>query len=90
MNSWPADKQVQAGYSPSIVREHCVENRPWQVFRISLKGKPTAIKLIELNKWWENHYHQNPFITEVQVGNYLGALRRGGQLDMQNQVKRYI
>ena len=28
--------------------------------------------------------------TEVQVGNYLGALRRGGQLDSENRVRKYI
>lgn len=26
--------------------------------------------------------------TEVQVGNYLGALRRGGQLDDENKIRK--
>lgn len=26
--------------------------------------------------------------TEVQVGNYLGALRRGGQLDNENRIRK--
>lgn len=28
------------------------------------------------------------FATEVQVGNYLGAIRRGGQLDDQNRIRK--
>jgi hypothetical protein len=26
--------------------------------------------------------------TEVQVGNYLGAIRRGGQLDDSNRIRK--
>lgn len=105
MYGWLKDKQVQSGYSPQDVKRICVENANWQKVRISMKGIPTHEKLKTLRGWWDinnnsaDALHQMGreaeaqnlrYQTEVQVGNYLGALRRGGQLDMHNQVRRYI
>jgi hypothetical protein len=53
-----------------------------------MKGKPTTAKLDMLAKWYDRFRKDWAYRTEVQVGNYLGALRRGGQLDMQNRVQR--
>ena len=90
---WPYNQLVSPGYPPDIVQEYCVQNAEWQKVRLSMKGVPTHQKLAILVDWW--HQHQNDLMQhhsriEVQVGNYLGALRRGGQLDAHNQVRRYI
>ena len=39
----------------------------------------------------ESHAHRANALmwaTEVQVGNYLGAIRRGGQLDNENRIRK--
>lgn len=88
---WPKDKWlVQAGYSPDIVKEYCVNHVKWQALRLSMKGIPTHEKMQALITWAESHWRDHPWATEVQVGNYLGALRRGGQLDDQNRIRKYL
>jgi hypothetical protein len=74
-----------------------VDDRGWQEFRLSLKGLPTEIKLDRL---WNYLYNNPPSMTNsqeldsafydrsVRVANYLAALRRGGQLNMNNEVVR--
>lgn len=55
----------------------------WQKFRVSLKGKSTAVKL---NKLYD-YLNQEECSTctygqrRVQVLNYLNALARGGQIE---------
>lgn len=94
LTGWDNEKRpVQAGYSPETVQEFCVRNQDWQQVRLSMKGKPTHEKLVILEAWWERHLQPNNRVRyqcEVQVGNYLGALRRGGQLDANNQIRKYI
>ncbi|UTC30057.1 hypothetical protein MAINES_00180 [Brevundimonas phage vB_BpoS-MaInes] len=95
---WPHNELVSPGYPPSDVKTYCVEDAAWQKIRLSMKGIPTHEKLQVLNDWWVKHYNEHAitggmhffYKTEVQVGNYLGALRRGGQLDYANRVRRYI
>lgn len=86
-------RPVRSGYSPAHVQLHCVRNKPWQRFRLMLKGKTTAEKLHLLRCWYDGKLADCGLMTrwerEVQVGNYLGALRRGGQLDMNNRIKRF-
>jgi len=62
----------------------------WQKFRVSLKGLTTREKLYALMWYWEVHIavgagsHKSPedWSREIiRVNNYLGALKRGGQLD---------
>ncbi len=55
----------------------CVKDPKWQAFRRSLKGLPTATKLRNLRRYKSNNPGR---CTDVQVENYLNALRRGGQL----------
>ena len=90
MHEWPKHRRVERGYPPADVQKHCVHNPKWQLVRLSMKGKPTAEKLDILSTWWETQLGYAPYATEVQVGNYLGALRRGGQLDSENRVRKYI
>lgn len=65
-----------------------------------MKGKTTAVKLTILEGWWDrgmraaeeindiNRAKAAKYAVEVQVGNYLGAIRRGGQLNDQNQIRK--
>ena len=105
MSAWQHVPCIQSGYSPALVRRYCVEDAEWQKIRLSMKGKPTHEKLAILKNWWDTNildmlekYGASESFAEtkrclrfeVQVGNYLGALRRGGQLDMQNRIRKYI
>jgi phosphosulfolactate phosphohydrolase-like enzyme len=60
-----------------------------------MKGTSTETKLVMLHNWYTSHGYSEAgsiddveYAARVQVGNYLGALRRGGQLDMNNKVQR--
>lgn len=91
---WDADERpIRAGYNPGMVQRYCVNEHTWQVFRLSLKGQPTHVKLDRLAEWydgWGQAQEYSQPIRELQVGNYLGALRRGGQLDASNQIRKYL
>lgn len=96
------ERPVRAGYPPSDVRMHAVNNRQWQVVRLSMKGKSTAVKLTILENWWDRQLkaaqgtpnidraRAMKYALEVQVGNYLGALRRGGQLNNSNYIRKEL
>ena len=58
--------------------DKAVKSSNWQKFRKSLKGKSTSTKLQKLSQWTKSH-HNSPK-AKLQVSNYRGALRRGGQL----------
>lgn len=93
MTEWPSDLRVERGYTPSDVQKYCVRDDTWQKRRLSMKGLPTHKKLAILRDWWFNAPRLGGYdthVVEVQVGNYLGALRRGGQLNERNQVRKYI
>lgn len=97
---WDMEKRpVQAGYNPSEVQLYCVRNAEWQEVRLSMKGKDTYEKLAICEAWWDAKMDiasrmefADAFklrkATEIQVGNYLGALRRGGQLNDDNQIRK--
>jgi hypothetical protein len=62
----------------------------WQAFRISLKGTSTKTKLDRLNDWLEHEQlckHCEEW-KQVQVDNYINALKRGGQLDLAGNIVR--
>lgn len=97
--AWPYNHLVQRGYPPDLVKKYCVDNAEWQKFRLSLKGLNTCDKLELLIIWFEERqklaqtdssrdYTDTLLAVEVQVGNYLGALRRGGQLDSVNRLRK--
>lgn len=91
---WPFEGP--AGFDHATVKRYCVDTThnevaDWQRVRLSMKGKKTHEKLAILMR----HYEKGggtacDFGTHVQVYNYLGALRRGGQLDDQNRIRKYI
>ena len=64
---------------------HCVNDFEWQMFRIkTLKGSTTEQKLLLLLNWLNKHMES--FAAQCQVDNYLGALKRGGQIDAEGNV----
>jgi len=69
-----------------------VEDEEWQRFRKKLKGLQTSEKLDKLYARLEQVLitsSRDVFRKyEVQIDNYLNALRRGGQLDSNNRVQR--
>jgi len=83
--------------SPEEVTKYCVKDANWQEFRLSLKGLSTYVKLANLERWRMRHAEQAttqsgvekvPRRVEVQIDNYIGALKRGGQLGMDLKVRR--
>ena len=83
---------VPKGISPEDAQKYCVQSADWQVIRLSMKDKNTTVKLQILLNWWETNTLVNdgvtPLSTKLQVWNYLGALRRGGQLDVNNMIRK--
>ncbi len=71
---------VDAVYSAPTAHE-------WQRFRVSMKGQPTSVKLVRLEARWAHntrhrHSEDDEFKWEtVRIMNYIGALKRGGQLN---------
>lgn len=59
----------------------------WQKFRVSLKGQSTQVKLYRLRKRWyamRTQFESDSAQLDVEkcrIDNYIGALKRGGQLD---------
>jgi hypothetical protein len=82
MNFWP--HQVGSHSIHEILR--AIKDASWQKFRESLKGRPTQEKLDRLDAW--RLAHRGDLDTQIQVDNYINALRRGGQLDGANNVVR--
>lgn len=66
----------------------------WQLFRCALKGLTTGQKLAMLQARWSEYVvaqsrgADQAVLERQRINNYLGALRRGGQLDAQLQVVR--
>lgn len=89
-----AKRPVKPGYGPSEVKQYCVDDPAWQKVRLSLKGLDTTDKLHILEMYWDRMMELamtdegREREIEVQVGNYLGALRRGGQLNDENQIRK--
>lgn len=90
---------AEASWPPDLVQKYCVQDEEWQGIRLSMKGVPTHEKLAILKEYYER---KGCFLVDrvvrgmtherylCQVDNYLGALRRGGQLDMGNMIRKYI
>ncbi len=58
--------------------KEAVADNEWQTFRLTLKGVSTAEKLDALEDWLETHKSSRK--AQVQVTNYVNALKRGGQI----------
>lgn len=73
------------------------DHADWQQFRVSLKGMTTAQKLYMLRVYRGHMYNVKAgtiwcdrmrwtSVIDCRVDNYIGALRRGGQLDENNII----
>lgn len=65
----------------------------WQLFRVSMKGLTTEAKIFMLEQWLSQNSTSKPDtsrsireIDRIRVNNYIGALRRGGQLNANLEV----
>lgn len=97
MNKWP---YKVGSYSPAEVQAYCVRDADWQKVRLSMKGVSTVKKLEILNKYRNDHMEDHsdccdmmanfklPLNIRIQIDNYINALKRGGQLDMQLNVRK--
>lgn len=84
---------VERGYNQALVQIWCVRHAAWQQVRLSMKGINTVDKLDVLHAYWAKNYGKlgvvdGHDVCAIQVGNYLGALRRGGQLDDENRIRK--
>lgn len=90
---WTHTDRFTEEYSMQTIR-YAVYEAPgaeeWQKFRVSLKGLTTREKLYCLNWYYDMHVSVGPgahLTLEdwsrhiLRINNYLGALKRGGQLD---------
>ena len=64
---------------------YCCGADAWQKFRVGLKGLSTREKLYALG-WWLAA--DDGLVHRIQVMNYIGALKRGGQLNDDLEVVR--
>jgi hypothetical protein len=84
MKRWPHEIKP---YTPMEVYKYAVANPVWQAFRKSLKGLPTEEKLDKLHDWLHN-VGPTSRRKQVQVDNYINALKRGGQLNEEGHVQK--
>lgn len=97
---WPFKEHFTEKYTAEMIK-FAVYDEPtawdWQRFRVSLKGLTTPEKLFCLSWWWcrrvagremisDSSVNKYTEINKIRVNNYLGALKRGGQLDKDLRV----
>lgn len=89
MTRWP---YALTSYSPNEVQLYCVQDSVWQQFRQSLKGLTTERKLDKLFIWRDSCLlhgdRESNHRNQVQVSNYINALKRGGLLNMNLEVNK--
>lgn len=88
--SWFEDSLTKMGYTAIGIQEarfavyEADGFRDWQLFRVAMKGLTTKQKIAMLELRWSyahQFYGGNMLVTEKhRIWNYLGALKRGGQL----------
>lgn len=66
------------------------DHEDWQLFRFSLKGLSTVEKLALLMQYKSDAYDLKvgDDIVDCRIDNYIGALKRGGQLDGDLRIVR--
>lgn len=82
MNKWPHD--VESWGMHEILE--AVDNAEWQRFRMSLKKQPTTEKLVRLDRLLKLSAGDRK--DKCRIDNYINALKRGGQLNMNLEVVR--
>lgn len=88
---WPYDLKPYTQHEVSV---YCVADPEWQKFRLTLKSVPTTKKLEMLELRRKAKLQVNIDGTsrglarkyQVQIDNYINALKRGGQLNMKLEV----
>lgn len=83
-SSWVQDFVQYCTYRAS-------DHLDWQRFRVSMKGMTTPEKIQMLQTYLLLHVKDNPnetlqAIQQCRIDNYIGALRRGGQLNDRYEV----
>lgn len=87
MHKWPY--KVESWSMPEILE--ATKSEHWQKFRKSLKGLSTRQKLLLLEEYQmcqEGMSDEDVELRLIRVDNYINALKRGGQLNMQLEVQR--
>ncbi len=80
MKKWPHNVKP----TTTLEIKFFVKDAEWQRVRLSLKGMTTERKLVTLDAWRSHKLldgHLLPRNREVQIDNYINALKRGGQLN---------
>ena len=82
-------------YSQKLIRHAVYEAddaREWQSVRVAMKGLTTQEKLVMMATYLKaaklGHLNCSAEIGTIRVHNYIGALRRGGQLDADMQIRK--
>lgn len=86
MNRWP---HAVRSTNALEIRTFCPDPE-WQRVRLSLKGQTTERKLLTLDAWRTLKLvgGELPRDRQVQIDNYINALKRGGQLNCNLEVVR--
>jgi hypothetical protein len=74
LDYWTNDEIRQAVYELE-------DSERWQLFRVSMKGRTTSEKLYMLHNYYAKHDAATVAREKCRIDNYIGALKRGGQLD---------
>lgn len=84
MLKWPHEVKTYTRYEVHTA----IFYADWQDFRMSLKGVPTPKKLDMLDARRTNLIRSGLWVNahQIQIDNYINALKRGGQLNMNLEV----
>lgn len=94
LEGWAYSSSFTEEYSIATIRDavYFAEGvEEWQQFRVSMKGLSTKEKIYCLEWWYLNRVQfvsksETRRLNLIRVNNYLGALKRGGQLNSELQI----
>ncbi len=89
LEKWPLAHFQPSNFVVAEAVYYAQDVAEWQCFRVSLKGLTTGYKLRNLMSRLlvARHTERLDYDMEViRVNNYIGALKRGGQLDKELNV----
>lgn len=72
-------KALHAGKITKAEIMEAIPDRLWQDLRISMLGASLSVKYSYLENWLKIHQHSRR--AQVQVTNYINALKRGGLIE---------
>jgi hypothetical protein len=86
MNKWP---HAVTTLTQAEILKH-VDDPEWQIVRLGMKGMPTPKKLDILDAYRYNRLQADTLERkyQVQIDNYINALKRGGLLNDALEVVR--